>query len=170
VYRGLETVVLEYADHTNNHPDANETFTFGKTETRETSKKFSTTATHTFGFSHAMELSGKILDLGASSTTTLSYGYSNEKTEESTQTNSVTLTYTVATMLKPGQRVFCRATAMSGVYNGDFSANVKIHLEDGTEFSFKKGGTLEQTNWSQASSSCQDKPFEPEKRALKFIA
>jgi hypothetical protein len=117
-----------------------------------------------------LELSGQILDLGASSTTTLTYGYSNAKTEESVKENSVTLTYSVATMLKPGQRVFCRATAMSGVYNGDYEAKVNIWLEDGTTFSFNKGGSLEQTNWSKASSKCQDKDFEPERRAVKFIS
>jgi hypothetical protein len=121
---GLETVVLDYADHTNDHPEANETFTFGKSEDRKTSKKFTNTATNTFGFSHAMELSGKILDLGAKSTTTLSYQYSKATAEESSEEKSVTLTYTVATSLKPGQRVFCRATAMSGVYNGNYDATV----------------------------------------------
>ncbi|KAF2731385.1 hypothetical protein EJ04DRAFT_579188 [Polyplosphaeria fusca] len=175
---GLDTVILDYADHTNDHPEANETFTFGKSETRTATKKYSTTATHTFGWSNAIELSGKILDLGASSTTTLSYGYSNAQTEESSTENSVTLTYTVATMLKPGQRVFCRATAMGGKYKGDYSSNINIWLEDGDTFTFTERGTMEQVNWSKASSVCQDKDFDPvtgptegkKRRAIKFLA
>lgn len=122
---GLETVILDYADHTNNHPNATEVFTFGKSEQRATSKKYSTTATHSFGFSQAFKVSGKVFGIGAESTTTLSYGYSNAQTEESSTSKSVTLTYTVATTLLPGQRVFCRAMAMSGVYDGDFTSNVR---------------------------------------------
>ncbi|KAF2248407.1 hypothetical protein BU26DRAFT_565804 [Trematosphaeria pertusa] len=177
--KGLQTVILDYADHTNANTDSNETFTFTKTETRTTSKKYSQTATHTFGWSNAIELSGKILDLGASSTTTLKYEYSRSSTEESTQEKGVQLAYSVSTALKPGQRVFCRATAMSGEYKGDYTANVHIWLEDGGEFKFAQDGTMEQVNWSQASSICQDKEFPPDdavpevpasKRALKFIA
>ncbi|KAF1997078.1 hypothetical protein P154DRAFT_565573 [Amniculicola lignicola CBS 123094] len=167
---GLKTVTLDYADHTNDHPEANETFSFGKTETRTASKKFSSTASHTFGWSNAIELSGKILDLGASSTTTLKYEYSKATTEESTTETSVTLTYTVATALKPGQRVFCRATAMYGEYDGDYASTVNIWLEDGFTFGFKSGGNMKQIQWSDASSVCQDTDFAPSKRAVKFLA
>ncbi|KAF2464789.1 uncharacterized protein BDR25DRAFT_319049 [Lindgomyces ingoldianus] len=126
--QGLEMVTLDYADHTNDHPDANETFTFGKSETRTTSKEYSQTATHTFGFTEAIEVSGEILGLGAKSTTTLSYEYSYASTEESSKEDSVTLTYMVATTLKPDQRVFCKAVAMRGIYKGEYNARVNIHL------------------------------------------
>ncbi|KAF2792567.1 hypothetical protein K505DRAFT_418383 [Melanomma pulvis-pyrius CBS 109.77] len=167
---GLETVILDYADHTNANTAATETFTFGKTDTKSTTKSFSNTATNSFGWSTATELSGKILDLGASSTTTLKYDYSKATTEESSTTNTVMLTYSVATVLAPGQRTFCRATAMSGTYKGDYTSTVNIWLEDGTTFGFEQEGTMEQVNWSKASSVCQDNDFPPEKRAVKFIS
>jgi len=119
---GLETVIVDYADHTNANSNSTEIFTFTKSETKAASKKFSQSATHTFGWSNAIELSGKILDLGASSTTTLKYDYSHTSSEESSEDHSVALTYTVATNLAPGQRVFCRATAMSGTYKGEYTA------------------------------------------------
>jgi hypothetical protein len=167
---GLQTVILEYADHTNSNTASDEVFTFGKIDTKTTTKSFSTTATHSFGWSTATELSGKILDLGASSTTTLSYDYSKATTEESSTTSTVSLTYTVATTLKPGQRTFCRATAMSGTYKGDYTMTVNIWLEDGDTFGFSQEGTMEQVNWSKASSVCQDNDFEPAKRAVAFIS
>ncbi|KAH7125511.1 hypothetical protein B0J11DRAFT_308099 [Dendryphion nanum] len=171
---GLETVTLDYADHTNTHPEANQTFTFGKSEQRSATKKFSNTGTHSFGISQAFEISGKILDLGASSTTTLKYDYSKSTTEESSKESAVTLTYTVATALKPGQRVFCKATAMKGSYSGAYTSTVNVWLADGTKFGFARDGTMDQVNWSKASSVCQDKDFDPakkgSKRAMKFIA
>lgn len=167
---GLETVILEYADHTNSNTASSEIFTFGKLDTRTTTKTFTNKATHSFGWSNAIELSGKILDLGASSTTTLKYDYSKESSEESSTTETVTLTYTVATTLAPGQRTFCRATAMSGVYKGDYTSTVNIWLEDGSTFGFGQTGTMEQVNWSKASSECRDTDFPPEKRAVKFIS
>ncbi|KAF2875082.1 hypothetical protein BDV95DRAFT_486699 [Massariosphaeria phaeospora] len=182
--QGIETIVLEYADHTNAHDAANETYTFGKTEQRATSKKFSSTATHTFGISRNVELSGKILDLGASVSTSLKYEYSSAKTEESTQERSVTLNYAATTSLKPGQRVFCRATAFMGTYDGKYSGNVNVWLADGYKYGFKVGGTMEQVNWSKASSKCQANEFDPledsrnrpenlnpkGKRAVEFIS
>ncbi|KAF2715525.1 hypothetical protein K504DRAFT_529686 [Pleomassaria siparia CBS 279.74] len=167
---GLQTVILDYADHTNDNTAATEVFTFGKTDTKSTTKTFSNTATRSFGWSTAIQISGKILELGASSTTTLNYDYSQASTEESSTTNSVTLTYTVATTLGPGQRTFCRATAMSGTYKGDYTSTVNIWLEDGSTFGFSQEGTMEQVNWSKASSVCQDNEFPPEKRAMKFIS
>jgi hypothetical protein len=121
--KGLETIVLDYADHTNNFP-SNETFTFGKSETRTTSKTFSTTMTHTLGISEAIEVSGELFGIGAKSTTTLKYDFAHASTEESSQQNSVTLSYTVATTLKPGQHVYCRAVAMRGTYEGDYTCTV----------------------------------------------
>jgi coproporphyrinogen III oxidase len=64
---------------------------------------------------------------------------------------------------------------MGGVYKGDYSSTVNVWLADGTTFGFEQGGTLDQVNWSKASSVCQDKDFPPddatpEKRATKFIA
>jgi hypothetical protein len=168
--RGLKTVTLDYADHTNNNSNSTETFTFGKSESRSVTKKYANTATNTFGFSEAINISGKILDLGVSSTTTLSYGYSHASTEESSTEQTVTLTYTVATVLAPGQRTFCKATAMMGTYDGEYDSTVNVYLEDGTTFGFKQGGTVSQVNWSQASSVCQDKEFPATKRAMKFIA
>lgn len=66
--------------------------------------------------------------------------------------------------------MYCRATAMTGTYKGDYKATVNVWLEDGFTFGFQKGGTMEQVNWSQASSECRDTPFPPTKRATKFIA
>lgn len=121
---GLKTVTLDYADHTNDHPEANETFTFAKSVDQKRSKKWSTTATKTYGVSEAIGVSGALLGIGLSSTTTLSYDYSNAKTEETSEEETVSLTYSVSTALKPGQRVFCRAVAETGVYNGNFDATV----------------------------------------------
>jgi hypothetical protein len=170
----LDTVILDYADHTNNHPEANETFTFGKTETRFASKKFSTTNTHTVGFKEAIKVSGTLLGIGGESTTELSYQFSTASTEEMSTDMGVQLTYMVATTLRPGQRVFCRATAMGGQYKGDYTAKTNIWLKDGSTWSYRTTGTFEQVQWSKASSICQDMDFPPvtdmKKRGTKFIA
>jgi hypothetical protein len=126
--QGLETKLVDYADHTNNLKEANETFTFGKTLTRTTSKKWSSTATHTFGISQGFKVEGKVFGIGFESTTTLKYDYANAKTEESSQEESVSLTYSAATSLKPGTSVYCMATAMRGVYDGEYTSNVRPHL------------------------------------------
>jgi hypothetical protein len=125
--QGLETKLVDYADHTNNLKEANETFTFGKTVTRTTSKKWSSTATHTFGISQGFKVEGKVFGIGFESTTTLKYDYANAKTEESSQEESVSLTYSAATSLKPGTSVYCMATAMRGVYDGEYTSNVRPH-------------------------------------------
>jgi len=125
--QGLQMMILDYADHTNAMTDSNETFTFGKTETRTQSKEYSTTQTHTIGAKQSWGVTGTLLGvIGATSTTELSYSYANAKTESNRQETSVSLNYVVATMLKPGQRVFCRATAMFAQYKGDYTSNVGL--------------------------------------------
>lgn len=114
-----------------------------------------------------MTVSGKILDFGFSGSHTLKYDYSNAKSEEESSEDSVDLTFSTATMVKPMTKVYCRAMAMSGSYTGNFNSNLKIKLEDGDEFSFARKGTMENTNWSQATSECQDTPFTQEKRSVR---
>ncbi|KAF2678211.1 hypothetical protein K458DRAFT_436110 [Lentithecium fluviatile CBS 122367] len=157
--QGLQMTILDYADHTNAMQDSNETFTFGKTETRTQSKEYSTTQTHTLGFTHSVEISGKLMGIGMSASNELSYSYANAKTETSSTQTTVSLNYVSATMLKPGQRVFCRATAMFGQYKGDYTSTMNVELEDGTVWKFRADGTMEQIAWSQASSKCQSDPF-----------
>lgn len=129
--QGLKTAVIDYADHTNNSPTSNDTFSFGHSIEQETTKTYSNTATHNYGIQQATEVSGDLLGIAPlklGSTTTLSYQYSNAKTEETAQQETVTLTYSVSTTLKPGQRIFCRATATNGVYNGNYDATVSTSL------------------------------------------
>jgi hypothetical protein len=177
--RGLATKTVDYADHTNSLPDAIETFTFGKMIKQATSKTYSNANTNAFGVSIASELSGEFLGIGGKTTYGLSYDYTHTSTEETSQTDEVTLNYLVVTPLKPGERVFCRATAMKGTYSGGYSCKVNIWLEDGTKYSFGSRGTMNQIQWSEASSSCQDHDFDPiekrdtivhTRRATKFIA
>jgi hypothetical protein len=122
--QGLQMMILDYADHTNAMTDSNETFTFGKTETRTQSKEYITTQTHTVGIKETIGVSGKLFGIGVTSSTELSYSYANAKSESSKTETSVALNYVVATMLKPGQRVYCRATAMFGQYKGDYTSTV----------------------------------------------
>lgn len=174
---GLEQVTIDYAEHINNHPNATQTFKFSKSVEKAVSKTYSNSGTSTFGFSTAFEISGKILDLGASSTTTLSYQYASTSTEERGTTDKVTLTYGVDTPLAPGQRIYCRAWATRGTYKGSYSSTINVWLADGSKFGFQQGGTMEQTNWSVAESVCAGAPFTDAKmktvvakRALKFVA
>ena len=177
--RGLTTTILDYADHTNSMSESNETFTFTKSIAQATSKTYSNANTNSFGVSVQTEISGELLGMGAKDTFGLSYDYSHVSTEETKTESTVTLSYSVATNLKPGQRVFCRATAMSGKYSGGYSCTVNVWLEDGTKYSFGSRGTMDQINWSKAESSCQDNDFDPvtkrdtivhTRRATKFIA
>lgn len=163
-------VSLDEAKGKNTLETGNYTWEFGKVEDKTVTKTFSTSSTHDFGYSYALQVSGKILDLGVQATHTLSYGYSTSKSEDSSVSNKITLSYKATVPLKPGQEAWCRSTAMRGTFKGEFSCRVNIHLEDGYTFGFDKRGTLEQTNWSKAETVCQDKPFTPEKRAMKFIA
>lgn len=172
---GIEMVTVDYADHVNTHPNATQNFKFEKSSEKSISKKYINTGTSTFGFSQAFEISGKILDLGGSSTTTLAYEYSKSNTEEIGNDSKVTLTYAVETELQPGQRIYCRAQAMRGSYRGTYSSTVNVWLADGTKFGFQQGGTMDQVSWSSASSECNGKPFTDKtkmvtKRATKFIA
>ncbi|KAF2018591.1 hypothetical protein BU24DRAFT_447255 [Aaosphaeria arxii CBS 175.79] len=176
--QGLEMFTLDYADHTNNRQDGNETFTFTRSTTQSTSRKYSTKNTNTFGFDQAFKVSGKLLGIEIDSTSTLKYGYANEQGQESSTDASVTLTYWVANNMKPGDRVFCRATAERGRYNGAYTATVNVEIESGETFSFGSSGTMDQVQWSQASSECRDTDFTAQekqvnleaRRALKFMA
>ena len=179
ITRGLVTKIIDYADHTNSLPNSNETFTFSKSIAQTNSKTYTNTNTNSFGVSIQTEISGELLGMGAKDTFGLSYDYSHASSEEKKTEDSVTLSYTVATMLKPGERVFCRATAMSGKYSGGYSCTVNIWLEDGDKYTFASRGTMDQIMWSKASSSCQDHDFDPvdkrdtvvhTRRATKFIS
>ncbi|KAF2262424.1 hypothetical protein CC78DRAFT_534762 [Lojkania enalia] len=171
---GLEVVTVDYADYENGMELNNNTYRWGRTITKEVSKKFTHASTHTFGWSHALELSGKILELGAKSTTTLSYQYAKTDTVEDQFTDKVEVMTQVWIPVPPGGKIYCRAVAMTGKYSGDYSSKVSIWLEDGSTFEFEEEGHMEQINWSKAESKCQDDPFPPEKRsrmrANKFIA
>lgn len=125
--QGIEMMTIDYADHQNTHPNATQNFKFERSTDKTVSKKYSNSGTETFGFAQAFEISGKILDLGGSSTTTLSYQYSSSRTEEVGKDSKVTLSYSVITELKPGQRVYCRATAMRGTYRGTYSSTVRSY-------------------------------------------
>lgn len=179
-------MIIDYADHKNNQINASDDFSFAKKQTRTVTKTYTQSATVSFGISQAVELSGEILGIGAKSTTTLSFDTSQTDTTADSVADTTDLTYTTTTTVPPGGRVYCRATAMSGVYKGKYSANVKIWLADGSDFSFAQGGTLDQVTWSQASSECQNDPFtdnlptaeaplsmdglDDKRRAVKFIA
>lgn len=177
-------MIIDYADHTNNQKNATDDFSFSKKQSRTVTKTYTQTAATTFGITEAVELSGEILGIGAKSTTTLKFETTNTDSTSDATADTAELTYSTTTTVPPGGRVYCRATAMSGVYKGSYSANVKIWLEDGTDFSFAQGGTLDQVTWSQASSECQNDPFTDnlptaeapieidnlDKRAVKFIA
>jgi hypothetical protein len=124
LHRGIEPKILDEASHHNDHDSANETFTFSRTIERKRSKKWTHASQHTFGITHDVEYSGKILGIGLSTKWGLKYEYQNTNTEEDGKETSVSLTYSAATMLKPGQQVYCRATAMYGEYEGKYDATV----------------------------------------------
>ncbi|KAJ4294183.1 hypothetical protein N0V90_007873 [Kalmusia sp. IMI 367209] len=182
--KGLNTMIIDYADHKNNQANATDDFSFQKKQTRTVTKTYTQSAALTFGITEAIEVSGEILGIGAKSTTTLKFETQLTDTTSTATADTTDLTYSTSTTVPPGGRVYCRATAMSGVYKGTYSANVKIWLEDGSDFSFAQGGTLDQVTWSQASSECQNDPFDDnlptaeapisiqdlDKREIKFVA
>ena len=182
--QGLNTMIIDYADHKNNQVNASDDFSFQKKQTRTVTKTYTQSAALTFGITEAIEISGEILGIGAKSTTSLKFETTVTDTTSTATADTTDLTYGTTTTVPPGGSVYCRATAMSGVYKGEYSADVKIWLEDGSDFSFAQGGTLDQVTWSQASSECQNDPFEDDmpkaeapieiedltKRGLKFIA
>ena len=181
--QGLSTMIIDYADHTNNQANATDDFSFSKKQSRTTTKTYTNTAATTFGITQGIELSGEILGIGAKSTTTLKFETTNTYSTAKAEAITTELSYSTTTTVPPGGKVYCRATAMSGVYKGSYSGNVKIWLEDGSDFTFAQGGTLDQVTWSQASSECQNDPFTDtmptadapisitplDKRAVKFI-
>ncbi|KAL5413674.1 hypothetical protein PMIN03_003563 [Paraphaeosphaeria minitans] len=182
--QGLSTMMIDYADHTNNQVNATDSFTFSKKQSRTVTKTYTTTAAKTYGITEAVEVSGELLGIGAKSTTTLKFETTLTDMSSDATADTTELTYQTSTTVPPGGKVYCRATAMSGVYNGSYSANVKIWLEDGSDFTFSQGGKLNQVSWSQASSECQNTAFTDDlptadaplsiqnldKRAIKFLA
>lgn len=157
--KGLNTVEIDYAGHINNQKNATDDYTFSKKQTRTVTKTYTQSAAFTFGITEAIEVSGEILGIGAKSTTTLKFETQLTDTKSTSTADTTDMTYSTGTKVPPGGSVYCRATAMKGTYKGTYSANVKIWLEDGSDFSFAQGGTLDQVTWSQASSECQNDPF-----------
>jgi hypothetical protein len=182
--QGLNTMIIDYADHKNNQVNATDDFSFSKKQARTVTKTYTTTAALTFGITEAVEISGELLGIGGKSTTTLKFETTLTDSSSEATADTAELTYQTSTTVPPGGKVYCRATAMSGVYKGKYDATVKIWLEDGSDFSFSQGGELDQVTWSQASSECQNDPFTDDlptaeapisienldKRAIKFIA
>ncbi|KAF2277811.1 uncharacterized protein EI97DRAFT_465932 [Westerdykella ornata] len=177
--QGIATETVDWADHTNNHDTAEETYTFAKNEGREVWKAYTIRSTASFGFKEAIEVSGELLGIGAKSNTELSFGVETGREETNTWRDTVTINYSIATKLAPGQRVYCRSYCQKGTYDGSFTATVTMKLEDGTEFKFKEKGTMKQLMYTQATSECDDKPFtdgpgaehfHSNRRAVKFIA
>ncbi|KAF2448959.1 hypothetical protein P171DRAFT_352607 [Karstenula rhodostoma CBS 690.94] len=182
--QGLNTMIIDYADHKNNQVNASDDFSFSKKQARTVTKTYTTSAALSFGITEAVEVSGELLGIGGKSTTTLSFETTLTDTSSQATADTAELTYQTSTTVPPGGKVYCRATAMSGVYKGSYDASVKIWLEDGSDFSFSQGGELDQVTWSQASSECQNDPFTDDmptaeapisienldKRAIKFIA
>ncbi|KAF2015498.1 hypothetical protein BU24DRAFT_461742 [Aaosphaeria arxii CBS 175.79] len=142
---------------------------FGETVEEENTRSFSETLQHNFGFSVTAEVSGKILDLGASASTTLSYGYTNtQESSETTRENVVILrerSYTV----EPRSSLYCRATAYKGTYEAEYTSTVTVHLADGDKIEFEREGVMEQLTWSEAETHCSDKPLNGT-RAVAFRA
>ena len=179
--QGLQTCSVDTASFTNKNTN-NNTFLFQGQDSRTTSKTYSVDNTNSFGFSEAIEIGTEgglpgLIDINFKSTTTLSYGYSNTKSESSTTSSTHALTYNIGGPLSSGEVTYCQAIAMFGTYDGKFTCTVQMQLEDGSTFSFASQGEMKQVAYSDVQASCQKSPFAntypslpPKKRALKFLA
>lgn len=176
--RGLQTVMLDYSDHLNANEGANETFTFANQIQKTDSTTTTSQITHTFGTKITIGWEAKLLTFDLKNSLELSYQYSDQRSEAVTTQTQVQVSWSAATTLKPGQHVYCRATAMYGQADLGYTATINVLLKDGSSWSFSEHGTYSQVAWSQASSVCQDHDFlqsekqqlPANKRAVKFIA
>lgn len=79
-------------------------------------------------------MSGQLLGVGLKTSIDLKYEYKKEESTEEGEEQSVSINYAVTTTLKPGQKVYCRAYAMMGQYDGKFHATVCLALASDVSF------------------------------------
>ena len=127
--QGIQIVTLDEAKFSNNQQSSNQTVTFAKTNTQTKTTSFTQTNAHKLGVKVGVEVEGKVLGFGgAKFSSELSYEYTNTQSKETSQTTTVTLTYSTAVNLKPGETVYCRATAQQGSYKGGYNSKVSLAL------------------------------------------
>ena len=115
---------VAYMEFQNNMDKEIQTFTFSNTREKKVSKKYTVTNTNAFGVSIRYTVSAKVFDIGVEGSTSLSYNYTNTRTEEPSTEQVNTLKWESSTVIKPGGKQYCMATAQTGSYKGDYTCNV----------------------------------------------
>ncbi|KAK0099309.1 hypothetical protein ONS96_008539 [Cadophora gregata f. sp. sojae] len=82
------------------------------------------------------------------------------KSKEDTETKNARARYTLSTIVKPGQKVRCDATAFQGRVNIGYTAKATVMFLDGTSFEYPARGTYVNAQYSAAYANCNDIPVD----------
>ncbi|KAF2751128.1 hypothetical protein M011DRAFT_473642 [Sporormia fimetaria CBS 119925] len=155
--QGIQSVDV-YSGSSQNSHSAPQKWKFATKQSVRNTKTWQNTATHGFGYTYTLEVSGQLLGIGASGSHALAYTYEDSKTTIGATEQAKELGSEVEIEVKPGETMYCAATAWFGQYDGKYNAHVELVLEDGFEWGFKNGGMMHQIAWSEVSTHCDDHP------------
>ena len=170
---GISSVVLAdvYLKNTNtasgNSSDnsQSQSYSFTGSQSVTSSTSLTTTNTNTFGLSVSLEVGGEVgLPLVAEGstklTTTASYDYSTSTAKGTSSSDQHTIGWNLGSsasgdLVKPGHAKHCKATIISGHYNGGYTSTVSMTVK-GKPFTFQQRGTFDSISYSNVDQSCED--------------
>ncbi|KAF2870112.1 hypothetical protein BDV95DRAFT_608132 [Massariosphaeria phaeospora] len=159
--QGLQEMTSHEAHYSLEFKNLSSNSWFGMDATYSTSKSIAIANSHTITAGGSWSAKGSVLGIAeVTSTYSLSYAYARTDTETNEQTSSTTFKYQIVVSSVGTQDVWCRATAWYGKYEGEWTGQVVLELEDGDKFTYMTKGTVKDTKWGQVNAECQEKPFD----------
>lgn len=145
-----------------NSTNAGQSWQFNGQQTVTSTNTLSTTKESVFSMSESIEIGAeigipKVADLSIKSTTSFGYQMSQSQTSSIETSTASTIGWTQgsdsSSLLQPGHAMHCNSTAVRGLYQGDYTATVRITV-GGQPYELLRPGKFEGTSWVQGRQGC----------------
>lgn len=120
-------------------------WTFGGSKSRSITNSLTSTSTKAYTATASVEISGKFLGIGASATAGFEWTQTDEKSTESSVTDSTELNWSTT----GNGPATCLALVYQGIANVQYQAQVVLTLSDNSQSSFTEHGIYNNVSYSQ---------------------
>ncbi|KAF2108385.1 hypothetical protein BDV96DRAFT_605749 [Lophiotrema nucula] len=154
---GISTSLLGEGYFTNDR-NSSATCTFSNTVTRTNSRTVTQTNQHQVGYSFSFSVTADILDFAKiEESHTLSYQYTHIDTDATTTSEDIALRWDNTNLIvAPGKTIYCKASVVTGKFDGGYTSTIIVTINGGAQFSFKSRGQLDLVGWASVDSECND--------------
>lgn len=145
--------------NSNQEGGLNKTYLFESSKAVVQGSTFTQEHDHTLGFKvgYSVEFEGgiPIAKAKTSVSTELSYQYTNRQSTQKSDREDFILKWNEGGVLPPQHAAHCTAFAMTGKFDDDYTATMRLELASGQKFDIKQTGRFESIGWTEAQSDCK---------------